>query len=246
MKLDDLFIFHAAKSKGFEDYQNGDVAFITNGLRNNGIQGYVTPKERDRIFNFEGICLSAFCEATVHKPPYLPRGNGGSGLLVFEPKEEISFEQLSQIAAFINQAHRWRFSYGRMVNKERVKDLEIRIAKKISFRQTAEALLPKSTHVKTNICHKPTFSMFNITRFFDLERGDFHALDRLNEGQYPVVSRVTYDNGVTGFYDKPKGAKVYPKGTITIATTTGDAFVQLPQRNYYRSNNYWRCICPVR
>lgn len=226
MKLDDLFFFHNAKSKGFEDYHDGEVAFVTNGFRNNGIVGYVTPKKTDRVFDFEGVCLSAFCEATVQKPPFLPRGNGGSGLLVLQAKEKMTSEQLLQIASYINKVHRWKFSYGRMVNKERVKNFDIVVYEKIVLKKTLKELLPKPTKKKYNYeGHK--FSTFNITELFELERGDFHALDRLSSGKYPTVSRVAYDNGIVGFYDKPKNARIYPCGTITVATTTGDAFVQL-------------------
>jgi len=133
---------------------------------------------------------------------------------------------LMQIASYINKVHRWKFSYGRMVNKERVKNLDIVFYEKMSLKKTLKELLPKPTTKKNNYeGHK--FSTFNITELFDLERGDFHALDRLSCGKYPTVSRVAYDNGIVGFFDKPKNANIYPSGTITVATTTGDAFVQL-------------------
>lgn len=226
MKLNEFFKFHKAKSKGFEDYEKGNVAFVTNGFTNNGIVGYVMPKKGDKVFNFEGICISAFGEATVQKPPFLPRGNGGSGLLVLEPKENITSEKLFQIAAYINQVHRWRFSYGRMANAQRVKNLEIKISENIKLKNTIIDLIPYYKAPKKSY-DKPKISIFNITTFFDLERGQFHALDALKEGKYPTVSRVAYNNGIVGFFDKPKNAKIYPKGSITVATTTGDAFVQL-------------------
>ena len=226
MKIDDIFILHKAKSKGFEVYDKGDIPFITNGFSNNGIIGYVTPMRADRVFDFQGICLSAFCEATVQSPPFLPRGNGGSGLLVLEPKRALSNEELLQIAAYINNAHSWRFSYGRMVNKERVKNLEITFGTQIKLKNSLKGLLPpqpkeRAAHMLAN------FMPFKISTLFELDRGQFHALDKLDSGRYPTVSRVSYDNGIVGFYEKPGKAKVYHRGTITVATTTGDAFVQL-------------------
>lgn len=225
MKIEDVFNFRNAKSKGFEDYEGGDIPFVTNGFRNNGVQGYVNPKRGDRLFTYEAICLSAFCEATVQSPPFLARGNGGSGLLVLEPKTALTNAQLMEIAAYINKAHRWKFSYGRMVNDERVKHLEIRYSNTPPQRVTLKQLLPKVERQKP-IQQHPTFVPINITKLFDLLRGDFHAIDKLEEGKFATVSRVAYDNGIVGFYEKPRGAKVYAKGTITVATTSGDAFVQ--------------------
>lgn len=226
MLIDDLFYTRTAKSSGFVSYQMGTVPFVSNGFRNNGIIGLVKPKSSDRVFDFEGICISAFCEATVHKPPYIPRGNGGSGLTVLEPKERMDFETLIYVASYINSTYRWKFSYGRMVVKNRIHNLKIVIPDSIKSPQSISDLMPKN-HKLNIIEEKIKFKQFGITDFFDLERGDFHALDKLDIGKYPTISRVTFDNGVEGFYDKPKNAKVYPKGTITISSTSGDAFLQL-------------------
>lgn len=227
MKLIDIFKFHNAKSKGFEEYSAGDIAFVTNGFRNSGVVGYVTPKKGDRVFHFEGISISAFCEATVQKPPFLPRGNGGSGLLVLEPREPMAFEELLKIASCINSVHSWRFSYGRMVNVERVKDLEINLKFKPTFNKTVQEIIPHHKSSSKLEFKNIKFKLFNITNFFTLERGHFHALDRLKEGNYATISRIAEDNGVVGFFSKPKNAKIFPGGTITVATTSGDAFVQL-------------------
>jgi hypothetical protein len=88
--IDDLFIPHTAKSVGFERYAPGDVVYVTNGFRDNGVLGFVKPKAGDRVFKFRGLAVSAFCEATVQIPPFIARGNGGSGLLVLEPKQTLT------------------------------------------------------------------------------------------------------------------------------------------------------------
>jgi hypothetical protein len=49
---------------------------------------------------------------------------------------------------------------------------------------------------------------------------------KLEEGQYTTVSRVSTNNGVTGFYKKPAKDNVLPKFTLTVSTVTGDAFIQ--------------------
>ena len=123
--LTKLFIIQKAKSKGFQSYESGEVPFITNGIGNNGVQGFVTPNETDRVFKTDAICVSAFCEATVQKAPFLPRGNGGSGLSVLIPKEKMDLNELLFHASYINQVYGWRFSYGRMIRKDRLEKMTL-------------------------------------------------------------------------------------------------------------------------
>ena len=227
MKIDDLFNIYTAKSKGFENYDLGDIPFISNGFLNNGVVGFVTPYDGDRIFDFRGLCISAFCEATVQEPPFLPRGNGGSGLIVLEPKKEMSKDELLYYSSYINNSFRWRFSFGRMVTKRRFKDLIIQEYSSDTGIKIADRSLPKNTIKSIPIQPNKKLEVFNITELFNLHRGDFHALNRLDSGDYPTVSRVAYNNGVVGYFAKPDKAKVYAKYMITISTVTGDAFVQL-------------------
>lgn len=65
-----------------------------------------------------------------------------------------------------------------------------------------------------------------VTQLFDLKRGHFHSIANLDPGTYPTISRVSTDNGMVGFFDKPEKAKVWKPGTITVSTVTGDAFIQ--------------------
>jgi hypothetical protein len=123
--LTKLFTIQKAKSKGFESYEKGDIPFITNGIGNNGVQGFVKPNETARVFKTDAICVSAFCEATVQKAPFLPRGNGGSGLSVLVPKQTMSLDELLLHASYINKVYGWRFSYGRMIKMDRLKDMKL-------------------------------------------------------------------------------------------------------------------------
>ena len=119
-RIDDIFIVHTAKSTAFKDHDPGRIPFVTNGLANNGILGLVAAERADRVFNFDGICVSAFAEATPHVGPFIARGNGGSGLVVLEPKTPIGHHQLVQIAAFINAHVQWRFNWYRQVSASRL------------------------------------------------------------------------------------------------------------------------------
>lgn len=67
---------------------------------------------------------------------------------------------------------------------------------------------------------------FLVTDLFDLKRGNFHSIANLDGGSYPTISRVSTDNGLVGFFDKPDKARVWEPGTISVSTVNGDAFVQ--------------------
>ena len=67
---------------------------------------------------------------------------------------------------------------------------------------------------------------FTFTDIFIAERGNFHSIDKLEFGKYPTISRVSNDNGIVGFYEKPETAKIFEPGHLTISTVTGDAFLQ--------------------
>jgi len=127
--LTKLFKVTNAKSKGFKRYKYGNIPFISNGFADNGLVGFVTPNKKDRVFNKDAICVSAFCEATVQKAPFLPRGNGGSGLKVLTSLTQMTFEDLLFHASYINKVYSWKFSYGRMATRDRIKEMNL-LAKK--------------------------------------------------------------------------------------------------------------------
>ncbi|WP_154114705.1 restriction endonuclease subunit S [Vibrio cincinnatiensis] len=125
--IKNIFDVVNAKSKGFDSYFEGDIAFVSNGYRNKGILGYVTPLDDDKQFPASTITISAFCEAIVQEQKYIARGNGGSGLTVLIPKKDMNLTQLNFYAAYINKYIKWRFSYGRMVTIARFNKIELPI-----------------------------------------------------------------------------------------------------------------------
>lgn len=143
LRIDEVFTPHTARSVGLERYASGNVAYITNGLRDNGIVGFVKPKPRDKVFNRVGIVLSAFCEATVQIPPFIARGNGGSGLMVLEPKEPLTADQLGFVAAYINTFVSWRFSWYRQASVERIRRIKIPDPQSCSGEFSVAKLLPE-------------------------------------------------------------------------------------------------------
>ena len=70
------------------------------------------------------------------------------------------------------------------------------------------------------------WKLFKVNEVFDLCRGHFHSIADLDPGLYVTISRNSDDNGFDGMYDMPDEANLFPSGTITVSTVTGDAFVQ--------------------
>jgi hypothetical protein len=64
-------------------------------------------------------------------------------------------------------------------------------------------------------------------------------LAALGLGDNITVSRVTSDNGIVGQYERPDSAKVYPRGSITVSTVGGDAYVQM--ENFIATDNILIC-----
>ena len=141
--IEGSFKLHTARSAGFEIYQPGDVAYVSNSLRDNGVIGYVTARSHDRVFRFLGICVSAFGEATVQVPPFIARGNGGSGLIVLEPLRPMTFHQLGYVAGYINEFIRWRFSWYRQASVQRIRSLEIPDPARATARFAVDEFVPK-------------------------------------------------------------------------------------------------------
>jgi len=123
--LDALFSPHRAKSGLFSDYETGTVAYVGNGFADNGVAGYVEPLPDDKVFQFQAVVVSAFCEATVQMPPFVACSRAGNGLVVLEPKHGIQWPLLFWVAAQINRAHQWRFNWYRQVTIDRIRGLTV-------------------------------------------------------------------------------------------------------------------------
>jgi hypothetical protein len=145
--IDELFIPHTARSVGFERYAAGDVAYVTNGFRDNGVLGFVKAKPGDKVFKYLGLAVSAFCEATVQIPPFVARGNGGSGLLVLEPKEPLTADQLAFYAAYLNTFIRWRFSWYRQLSVSRIRRLHVPEPTEATGKFVVKDFLPTKKYV---------------------------------------------------------------------------------------------------
>jgi len=213
-KIEELFIPHTAKSSGFNSYDAGKVAFVTNGFRQNGVLGFVKPKPTDRVFNSIGIVISAFCEATVQIPPFVARGNGGSGLIVLEPKQATTPAELGYVAAYINKVIRWRFSWSRQASVERIRRLEIPNPSPSPVQFRVRELLPSISQVSKQRW-RVNFKPFCLNSIYELVAGDYHSAANLPSGDIPLVSCGDANDGIMAFVTVPEN-RIYDH-KLTIA-----------------------------
>ena len=155
---------------------------------------------------------------------------GQTNCIVLIPKKQMQIEYLFYVASLI-RVKKWRFNYARKITPERLGKIEIKLPDEfitpISFNGMYNEQYPQQNKYNKTILRKvPKLKEIFITDLFELERGSFHAIDRLEKGGVPTISRVSIENGLVGFYKRPQNAKVYSRYLITISTVTGDAFLQ--------------------
>lgn len=212
-RIDEIFTPHRARSDIFSRYDSGDVPYVGNGLSDNAVVGLVKPLADDRVFDFAGITISAFCEATVQVPPFVACGRAGNGLVVLQPKRDMSVAQLAYYAAYINLAVRWRFSWYWQTTLTRLRRLEIPDLAPSGVKYGVQAYLPKMTRPVATT-GKLSCRRFTLAELFHLEAGDYHSVGHLPAGTIPVVSCGDLDNGICGYFKIEK--HVY-RNKLTIA-----------------------------
>lgn len=241
MKLSDLFIIKYGQKiyHNKENLDSGDVALISSQATDNGCYGFfsIPPKFDPPIITVPSTGSIGW--ACVQ----LTRCGVADDALIMTQRTDLSKEYLFYVAASIREM-KWHFNYGRKITPDRLGRLEVIPPEKfktdINFKQNYDRLYPKLTQPEKLSIKPYLIQKVPITDIFNLERGQFHAIDKLQSGEYTTISRVSMDNGLVGFYSKPKKAKVYPSGMITISTVTGDAFIQVGQ--FIASDNVLMCL----
>jgi hypothetical protein len=226
-KINDLFYIKNARSKGYENYEEGNIPFVTNGDYENAILGYVNPLNKDRVFNKQSICLSTFCEASIPEIPFLPRGNGGSGLVVLVPKENMTEEELYFYASQLNM-FRWRFSFSRMLIGRRIVNLNLVKYKQISFKikEKFKELLPEDNK-KEIISQNKNIKIFKVEDLCEVDKKKALPQNALTSGgKIPYVTTSSFNNGVSEFTDEKPNAEGKCL-TIALNGSVGEAFFQI-------------------
>ncbi len=226
-KINDFFVVKKGMGAYREQLAVGQTPLISATNFNNGVNALV---EHEPIFKAPAITVERVTgQAFVQLIDFITVPDD---LAVLVPRKEVSLEFLYSIASQINLT-KWRYSYGRKLTPPRIENIEIQnvsLKKKVNL----DSYFPKK-HKKILIKYQAKFSEVPTSKFFNIERGDFHAIDQLDSGNTPTVSRTIEDNGVVGYFEIPENAKTYPKGTITVSTVSGHAFLQL--RDFIATDN---------
>jgi len=125
MKISELFRIGVGKSKANDEYDEGNIPYVSSTTFNNGVLQFVEPYQEDKVFDGGTICVSGLGFATLQLQRFLPKGNGGDSATLLIPLVEMSITELVYYTATFNMLHNWRFSFGRKANKTRIQDLEM-------------------------------------------------------------------------------------------------------------------------
>lgn len=222
--LNKIFNIETARSDAFEKYSSGEVAFITNGDIESSFLGYVEPLEKDKVFYKRGICLTSFGEALIHNPPFLPRGNGGSGLLILLPKHEMSEEELYSYASQLN-LQKWRFSFSRMVISRRIENISLKkYTPKSSISEEKQKLAPLKKQ-KKKINQYNNLKLESILDYCNIDKKTSIPQGQMENGNTPYVTTSSKNNGVSGFVDEEPN---FEGKCLTVALngSVGETFFQ--------------------
>lgn len=124
-RIVEKFRIYVAKSRDTNDYSEGDMPFVTSAETTNGIVRKVEPLDGDRLFSGPCVVISGLGFATFHTDQFIPKGNGGDSCCVLYSIAAATPADYIAFAAAFNSLHKWRFSYGRKCNKNRIAVLSI-------------------------------------------------------------------------------------------------------------------------
>jgi hypothetical protein len=231
-KIDDLFIVKRGNGDYRANLSAGSTPLVSACNIDNGILDFVDiePTSIAPAITVERVGGNAYVQlqdfATVP-----------DDIAVLTPRTRMSLYKLYYVAPLIN-FQKWKYNYWIKLTPTRLKNMEIDLSNFKDNELDLSKRVPLHGEVSL-IKHNTKSRLYNIEELFDLHRGDFHALDKLDSGKIPTVSRIFYNNGVTGYFEKPEDAEIYDKGMITISTVSGDAFVQL--KDFMATDNVLIC-----
>ena len=150
---------------------------------------------------------------------------------------------LLYIAAILSR-EKWRYSFGRKCYRKKVPTVRIplpmtsgnRLDEKWiahQFPQPLASYIPQHTNGKIAV-GRVTWGRIPVSSLFGVDTGDFNSYRKFPPGDCMIISRSAENNGLAGYFTPPGHARLFPAGTITVSTVTGDAFVQM--RSFYASD----------
>lgn len=212
----------------------GDVPLISSTEADCGVLGYYAIPESKTYRNVVTIAANGGPPLSSFFHPYKMATK--DDVLVCVPRDNADLTLIYYTVAYLNSM-RWRFSWSRKCYEKKAKKIQIAFPVDSSGEIDREALkqyvkVPSFTDILPKRQIPKVLSpaqlnvVFRLDTLFHLERGDFHSITKLEEGEYSTVSRIATNNGIVGHFKKPSKAHVYPPSLITVSTVAGDAFLQ--------------------
>lgn len=248
-KINDFFEVHSGDYHALTELDSGDIPLISCGDLDNGLVGYFEIPTENIYENAVTVAYNGR-PLTAKYHPY--KFGAKDDVAVLVPRTEMEENTLLYVAAQLNNL-RWRYSYGRKCFKAKLQNLKIPLPvlrenrDKIDQAQVDEffsdklsTYIPEPRYSNAVLPSEILWKKFPVSELFEIERGDFHSIADLDPGGSATISRVTTNNGLVGYFEKPDGAVIYPGGQITVSTVGGDAFVQTT--SFIATDNVLICL----
>ena len=124
--------------------------------------------------------------------------------MILEPNKPMTRRVLLGIAAYINEAIRWRFSYGRMVTPDRLMHFDIPELDLKPHMDVGQIMpQPRPSKIVSVVDVTTLFKPTALTDLFTSRSGDYHKAESLPDGPYPLISCGDKDNGLVRFCAAP-------------------------------------------
>lgn len=181
------------------------IRFIARTETNNGVVSYVkrTPQEPNPGNTISVAVSGSVCSSFYQSEEYY----SGRDIYYLIPKREMSLEEM-MFYAFCIKANKFRFNYGRALNKSLPK-LMIPEKMPVDFIVRSENLnsLQENPLIETKLnLNVLIWNYFNITDLFDITGSETTPIDELEllykkgRMKYPYVTTQATNNGVENFY----------------------------------------------
>ena len=233
--LRQMFTIQSGHYHAKHEVRPGKIPLISCGDTNNGLIGHYDIPDGKTFSR----CITVAYNGSPLLAKYHPyRFGAKDDVGVLRPRFRMRESTLLFIAAMLN-LQRWRYSYGRKCFKQKLPDVAVPmpatadgdidqevIAAKYVPHQLSKYVpdrFPGEIRVPDNI----TWRRFAIKDLWHIDTGDFNSYGEFPEGTDMVISRSAQNNGLAGYFRPPSHARLFPPGTITVSTVSGDAFVQL-------------------
>jgi len=230
--IGDLFSVKRPTPRNKDDYMEGLIPFVASGSMNNGVLKWCVPRNDEKLDKAGCITVSPVDGSAFYQPYYfLGRGGAGSSILMLYSKH-INKYNGQFIAKMISHTCSSKYNYGHMGNQNSIKREQIMLpvtddgepdfqfmeeyirelmaAKKKQYRQIIEKRLAALNDVATetidwsSAINERTWRPIVVSSEFSLIRGRENNMATLENGNIPLISAKSVNNGLKGFVDKPR------------------------------------------